>query len=213
MSVRLTNWMRESIVNNMLAHRFIKGEYARFVKLFADLATDCYNDIYDEKARRTMNRLPDGWLRESNTIGVQFGTKGPSYMELDFSGIPYVAHVSTHVLRPKNFPSKELRKRTPSKDFRSCQRSYEKEHVFSVRYYALANAITEQVALHDKAKKQANAAIAQASTLKRLKEIWPECWPFAKAYEHNDARATLPVVRVADLNSIFKLPVGEGVSV
>lgn len=206
-TVKITNWMRESIVNDMLNHRF-KGVYAGLVKQGIALADDVYKEFYDEATRRQMSRLPEGWLPEDDDLGVQFGTSGSSYIALDFSG-SWINHSSTSAgdLRPPNFVWKKDNRRLLSKDKGKCVRKYEKDHPFSARYFAIMKEIGEQVELYSKARKMAKQGVAQATTLKRLREVWPECWPFAKRFEDNDARPGLPVPQIASLNEMFKLPV------
>jgi hypothetical protein len=207
-TVKLTTWMREAIVARMLAHRF-KGVWDGLVKEGAALALDTYNDVYDEATRRKINGLPDGWLGERNEFNVQFGIRGSNCNGLEFDGTWITCNTNAYCLRPRNWTGKKVTRRFLHKDNHKALKYFEKDNPLSVRYFDILKRAGEQAELHEKARKMGMQACHSVTTLKRLQEVWPECWPFAKEYESDGTTGSpgLPVPIIADLNSIFKLPV------
>ena len=69
MSIRLTNKMRQDIIQDLLTHRFREEIDALIEKqrAFADLL---YMDIYPVTMRTEMESLDEGWLSITNYLTV-----------------------------------------------------------------------------------------------------------------------------------------------
>lgn len=200
MSTRMTTWLRERIAKDVLEHRFSEAA-ATLVSKRAALAGDVYNDVYTASDRRKMDALPSGWLPEDNDIGVQFdGARG--YTQLRFNGAIYgsVATVLKVTLKPVN-------RRMRANDIRGCVKVYEATHPFTERWNALEGEASDLAKQIEAADRQLKSALASASTIKRLIDMWPEIEPFA--LKHESEKAPLPALPTKDLNALLDLPVSE----
>ena len=193
-SERLTTYMRERIVKDMLAYRF-KDEIAALAAERGAFALSVYEDIYSATDRRKMAALPKGWLPTVNKIGASFGTTGSRYEELPFSG---------NCLGELYTSLPEVSRPVTDNNRYSCSKSYDGAHPLSARFHELDG---KRVSLLEKfklAKRQAEVAIAAASTTGRLKALWPEVAPFIAHFEKEPPN--LPALPVANLNEMFRLP-------
>lgn len=200
MSTRLTTWTRERITKDVLEHRFSE-QALRLVQDRAAFAMDVYNDIYSEADRKKMAALPNGWLPEDNDIRVQLGGSS-RYMSLTFNGSTYGPVAS--VLKD---PIERVTLRMRSSDLRGCAKVYDAGHPLAERYDELDTRQRDLNTAIDTAKRQVEAALASATTIKRLIDLWPEIEPFASKYE--DKKAPLPALPTTDLNALLDLPVSE----
>lgn len=211
MSVRLTTWMREDIVRSILKHKF-KGSYEMFLEGYAKLAKDVYDDVFPAAVRRRMGRLPEGWLPKKERIDIQFGEDGqPQYISLNFNGCIRKGKEGAGVLttRETKHP-KEVWKLMPYAKFHGCAKVYAPTHPLAERYFVLANLLMTQVIEYREVQKLAEQGVAQATTVSKLIEVWPEVEPFAKQYlKHEPADRSLPVPRLVELNRALGLPVGS----
>lgn len=200
MGTKLTNWMREEIVKAVVRHRFSEPAMA-IVRRRAALAAKVYDDLYSPADQKKMAALPNGWLPEGDDLYAQFGVGG--YDRIAFSGATYgnLAKVIAEPLEShsRRFAFEHARGR--------CSKSYEGTHALAIEHEAIASdqkALGEQI---ETATKQATAAVASATTVKRLIDLWPEIEPFAVRYETE--RPPLPALPTDQLNAMFKLPVSE----
>lgn len=201
MSTRLTVSIRERIANDLLTHKFS----AAIGALIADRAAhahDVYCDIYSKSDRAKMDALPAGWLPESNRIGVQFGSSGRSYVELSFSGAVY-----GEVNKYRKGTMKHGDRRIISKHVHGCAKVYADDHPLAKAKADLDSKFDDLKTSVSEAAKQVNAALASATTIKRLVEAWPEIEPFARAHEATPPN--LPAVPTDRLNKLLDLPVSE----
>lgn len=211
-SVKLTTWMREDIVRDILAYRF-KGVYERALEDFAVLARDVYDDVFTRAEQRRMKRLPAGWLPEADCIGAQFGDTGSSYQSLEFNGTNVSHGLPTFKPRRPFEDPKVVRRLFPNSKHRTRAVKYEKDHTLSVRYFVISNTLQKRIAEHAEAKKMAERGVMQATTVGRLIEVWPEVAHFAKRFsgEEYARERKLPVVQIEHLNAVLGLPPGESV--
>ena len=194
-SIRLTTFMRENILKDALAYRF-NDDIAALAAERAAFAQALYEDIYSEADRKKMASLPKGWLPEVNQVGADFSTSGQRNEVIPFNG---------HMHGPLYVSSEPVKRRVIERDRYSISKSYEGSHPLAIRYgelYAKEAGLTEA---YRAAKNQAHAALAEGSTTGKLKQLWPEIAPFVARFEKEDAR--LPVVPLANLNEMFRLPV------
>lgn len=197
---KLTNWMREAIAKAVMQHRFAEP-CAALVADRAAFAVEVYEDVYSEADRRKMKSLPSGWLPELSSIRVQFGD-GSRYGDLAFNGAAY-SPIGKMLLTPVD----TVCLRSPEMHERRCAKVYENEHPLCAKHEALearGKALTEEI---DRAQRQTEAAIASATTIGRLVEMWPEIEPFTADY--GDKPKPVPAIPTADLNKLLKLPVAE----
>jgi len=201
MSAKLTNYMRERIAEALVQHRFNEPALAIIARRAA-LASKVYNDLYSPADQKKMAALPNGWLPEDDDISVQFGS-GSNYTNIDFSGAVYGA-----IARVLKEPLDRTTRRVASSHVSGCARSYEPTHPFVAEYEALKADTAALVTEIETAERQAKSAIASASTVKRLIEMWPDIEPFAKDYQ-DETKPSLPALPTDQLNALFKLPVSE----
>lgn len=199
-TTKLTNWMREAIVKAVVQHRFAEPA-TDIVKRRAALAAKVYDDLYSAADQKKMAALPRGWLPEDSDLHVRFGVG--SHDHLSFNGATYgsVSQVLPNALET-------VKRRVLADHVRGCVKTYDGAHPMTVEYDAI-NADQKALAAEiDAAKKQATAAVASASTTKRLTDLWPEIAPFVAKYEDASPPA-LPALPTDQLNALFKLPVAE----
>lgn len=198
---KLTNWMRETIAKSVMQHRFSDAAVA-IVKERAAFAMEVYRDIYSEAERRRMKALPAGWLPSEDDISAQFGD-GRHYEQVNFSGAVYgsiskmLPEAIDRVYLPVAYAHRS-----------GCAKSYEPTDDLSVRYVALKEKTEELSRQIDSAQRQTDAAIANATTIGRLVEMWPEIEPFTTVYEGDKPR-TLPAIPTSQLNALLDLPISE----
>lgn len=200
MSTRLTNDLREVIADAVLRHRFTEQVDALIADR-ATLADAIYNDLYRKSDREKMEALPKGWLSEEPNIGVQFGSSGCRYENIEFGGQFYG---KLGALRTKHEDERVYR-RVPDKHRSGCAKVYEDAHKLSVRHQELEDRLSAMKADFDAAHRQTMAALASVNTIKSLIKAWPEVEPFAAKFE--DAPRHLPSVPTAKLNEMLGLPV------
>lgn len=177
-TVRLTEALRNTIRKRILDHRF-KAEKDKQIAVRQAFGDAVYNDLYSESDRRKMQRLPSGWLEETDEVRVRFGG------------------TFTHVHFSK-------RRRIPADCSLSCAKVYPATHEFAKRYEQLRNAEKALQASEKEAWQQIAAALNAVSTLKRLHEVWPETKEFTK--DLGSSTRNLPAVPVKVLNKMLNLP-------
>lgn len=197
---KLTTRIRERIVHDLMQHRF--NEDAQ--KLVADravFALDVYDAVYSGAEQKRMAGLPTGWLQESTRIGVQFGgSRG--YTQLEFSGDVYGTVRSVMMKK-----ADDVRRRVQHTHESGCAMAFDADHPLSEAYDALAAREKSLCEAIDTAKRQSEAAISNATTAKRLIELWPEIEPFVE--KHMDVPKALPILPTSQLNALLDLPVSE----
>lgn len=197
---KLTTYIRENLAKDLLKHRF--GDAA--ASLVADraaFALKVYNDLYSEAERKKMAALPDGWLGKDSDITVQFGD-GSGYGKLEFSGSVYG---DVHAVLKT--PVDTVYRLVIHQHLRGCAKAYERNHEFAAEYDALRERQKDLSTQISQARRQTEAALTKATTLKRLVDIWPEIEPFVEKYV--DKPKPLPALPTNELNALLDLPVSE----
>lgn len=197
---KLTTYIRENLAKDLLKHRFGDAA-AALVADRAAFALKVYNDLYSEAERKKMAALPDGWLGKSSSITVQFG-EGSGYGQIEFSGSVY-GDVHAVMKAPVN----AVYRLVAYHHLRGCAKVYERTHGFSDEYDALRERQEDLATQISQARRQTEAALTKATTLKRLVEIWPEIEPFVEKYA--DKPKPLPALPTNELNALLDLPVSE----
>ena len=198
MSARLTKEIREAITTDLIKHRFesaVKEVYAQR----AALADAVYRDIYTKAQREQIDALPEGMLPTVDDVSVNFGT---SYTHVYFSGQTYGA-----LIKVASAVREGTSRRVHYKHKSGSVKVYDATHKLAVEYDRLSGVVSDLVKEIDTARLASLAAMASASTIKRLIEAWPEVEPFAKRFDTE--RPSLPMVQTDQLNKILDLPVAE----
>lgn len=201
MSTRLTNTSRERIAHAVLTHRFQEPVEALIADRAA-FAEEVYNDVYRKADREKMAALPKGWLPETNAINVQFGETGRSYESLQFTGAIYGGVATT---RKPDDKREKIERRAFSNRVHGCTKVYDANHRLAKKYADLDMRFTDLKTAFEAAKRQVELAIASASTINRLVEMWPEVEPFARSFDNQPLK--VPALQTAKLNEILDLPV------
>lgn len=180
MAVRLSNYIREQVLNAVLKHAFEAREKALEAEKFA-LGDAVYNDIYPEPLRKQMAALPDGFLPTDGGVKVQFD--GQRFTHVYFG---------------------ERRRIAKSHEYNAA-RVYDAKHPLTARYDAWKKAQDDLDAEKSKAKSSAEAVLNSVTTVKKLIEVWPEVEQFARpfAVESPSRAIALPI---RELNARLGLP-------
>lgn len=179
-TVRLTNHMRESIRDALLAHRFAEEEKAIKEALF-EVADSMYNHFFSEKDQALMASLPQGWLPTDNDIHVRLGSSGQDFVVPDMScsrRFPYNLH--------------------------DRWQSLDDDHPLVEQYKAIRTRSSELTKARSEAKKQVWAVLSTITTANKLLTVWPEAKPFVEQYIDMPA-PQLPALPIDTLNNLLKL--------
>ncbi len=179
-TVRLTKYVREQILNALLAHAFDAREKALEAEKFA-LGDAVYNDIYPEPLRKQMAALPDGFLLTDSDVKVQFD--GQRFTHVYFG---------------------ERRLIAKSHEY-SAARVYDAKHPLTARYDAWKKAKDDLDTEKSKAKSSAEAVLGSVTTVKKLIDVWPEVEPFAAPF-NKESPCRAVAVPIQKLNAALGLP-------
>lgn len=178
-SVRLTSYMRDTILERLLQHAFAGREEVIQQRRCA-LGNKVYYDIYPPKLREKMEALPNGLLPTDTNLLVRFGD-GSGDVERVFW--------------------KEERR--ISYDHRSgVARAYAENHPFTQEFRTLGRKREALKEEKDTAKRSALSILNSVTTLNKLIEIWPEVSRFAQDFQdRKTGQMKLPAVVVKDVNA------------
>ena len=184
-STKLTNDCRISILNQIIKESFSdrkeKIEEERLA--FSEIV---YNDLYNEKTRRTMESLPERWLPKSDYFFIQLGSDGAGYCRRAFNS-------------PKLFLAKH------KEGHRQCLKVYDGGHELSKRHADLTRSFDELAVIITNAQNQARAILNSCSTTKQLKDCWPEITKYVEQYEPTESRTTAIAPVTKGLNDMLSL--------
>lgn len=184
-AIRLTNRIRSSILKQLISDRFDKDD--KELKLReCRLALEVYHDNYSVDELELMDKFPEGAFHRMREIGVQFGACY-TYLKCVVPG-----------------KEKETTLRIFAKHQHTVMKVYPVSHKLTKAYEKLSNdrkALKEQ---RRDAEYKAQAVLDSASTMGKLKSIWPEIEPYLKKFETTPAG--LPSVPVEAVNRILGLP-------
>ena len=184
-STKLTKDCRISILNQIIKESFSDKveEVEEERRAFSEVV---YNDLYDEKTRRVMESLPEGWLPKSDHFFIQFGSDGTGYCRRAFSS-------------PKLFLAKH------KEGHHQCLKVYDGGHELSKLHADLTRRIGELKDTRDNAQNQARAILNSCSTTKQLKDCWPEITKYVEQYEPTESRTTAIAPVTKGLNDMLNL--------
>lgn len=182
-SVRLNQTRRETVLQKMLDHAFgVKRRELNEAK--RKLASDIYDEVYPEKTRRLMKRVPAGFLPTASGFQVTFAGQ---YAMVYWSEERPVADRHQH----------------------RAVRAFSASDEFSVRNLEIEERERRLQEDRDKAYSAARAALGSCATVKQLVEMWPEAAPFVKDFTAPPQQRAL-TLSIGDLNR--QLGLSPGVS-
>jgi hypothetical protein len=208
-STRLTNHIRDSLMNSLLQRAFkAKGE--DLIERCADYAERLYRDAMGSNLLQ-INALPEGWLPTDDDIKVQLGGE---FETIYFSGA-LNRWALPEVFRRAGVTKLDDRrwKRFPNKWKGSVVKQYPGDHAVVGEFQKLDDDWNELETEMERARKVALAAMSSVSTVKKLIDIWPEVEEFAKHYlVDGERKAILPAISRDQLNTMLNLPPEEKIN-
>jgi hypothetical protein len=178
MSLKLTQSLRDHIQGAILTNRFSSDEKA-LEKRQGDLARIIYEDVFDQKTRKKMASLPEGWLSTEDYVRVEIAGQVKSL----------------RLPKPCRFP---FNKRS------NVLRVYDARHPIASEYQQYRNDRDDLQKSRTGLAAKLSAVLGSATTVKKLVELWPEAEPFVPK---EPVKASLPAINFSDLNKSLRLPV------
>lgn len=181
-TVRLTKYIRETVLARLLKHAFEAREKA-LEKDKHTFARQVYDAIYPAAIQKAMKALPKGYLPTASYLMVSFDGK---YTHVYFGESRLVAecHQYGQYGAAKVFGPKDP---------------------LTVRYHELEKIEDALTAEKSKAKSSAEAALNSCTTVKKLIEVWPEVEPFVKDFATTSQSRAL-AIPIKELNKSLGLP-------
>lgn len=202
---RLINEIRNSIRDSLLEHRFKSAVLALEARQ-AELARVTYEDCFKASDRKRMDDLPKGWVYEQTYSRVQVGSET---VQLNYNGSFSRYNQRANVCEIGLFISRDLKdvhRRIPYSKSGNTVKIYGNapgdEIGYNVHQYLRSvESLSEEIGA---ARRQTDAALRSFHTIAKMIEAWPEVMPFIP---EKSVPSLLPVVPVASLNELLKLPV------
>lgn len=194
-SEKLTNTDRQSIVSNLLAHRF-RVDFQDIARERALLAHRIYENVYDAGQRVRMGELSSGWLPLVDGIKVHLGSGvRRAVFNGSFEGVGCaLGNPSDKVFRPVLYC-----------DHNSVACTYAVDHELTIAWDRLAQRLATAQETMSRAASQVRTVLNSCSTSGVLLRKWPEVEPFLPA--RMGVKPTLPALPTAQLNSMLGLPI------
>lgn len=184
-SVRLNGINREIILSNLILDRFGPA-YEQFDKDKISLALDGYNTFFGAAMIRKMKRLPDGWLPTYAGSRFYFGSRS-TY--LDFCCNVANPHAKGYIRLPFPHHVKGIK--------------FPVNSPLTTRFEEIERLQQAKSEKRNSASAQAWSVLRQATTLRKLLEIWPEISKFVPASMYEEE--ILPALPIQSLNKTFGL--------
>jgi hypothetical protein len=181
MMARLTGWIRNGILNKLTAHRF-DAEFAAINVRERALGEKIYHDIFSEAEIELMASLPEGWLLEQDSIGIQFS--GYHYGSIEL---------------PSLF-------RFPMEKSCGCLKSYDGGTEFAAEWEKILADRADVKSRRVQARAAASAILESVTTTAALLSKWPEVAPFLPAATEVHQ---LPALPIDNINKLLGLPAEE----
>lgn len=207
-SIKLTESIRESILQEILAHRFHE-ELEAICTRRATLARDLLETQLSTTDWERIGRLPEGWVGSISAFRAQLAG---CWDDLHLSGWGLSGDLLLAKRTEFRYPRVERRVPVSFCKGYGCLLTLawgdsEDGDALLRRHEALANELKQIEAMIKAAKSSTKAALAKATTLAKLEHLWPEVAAFTA--RHHKTKPQLPSVPVAQLNSMLKLPKEE----
>ena len=183
MSIKLTKGNRELLCKILLKRRFEKEEkkLAEDWKKFGDRV---YETTYSKKDREQMAALPEGWLGTRTSASYQFGS---SYHTVMFS--------------------KEFRflNKDSNPYYHRAIRVFNATEKICDEYKALEDRESNLKSQKSEAEHSIMSVLNSATTVGKLREIWPEIAKDLDQFEVPPASAGVPAVQISKVNELLNL--------
>lgn len=196
--MRLTNAIRETIVNKLIEHRFAKQAIA-LRKKRAKLAKDVYSYAFTKAQREILTNAPKGWFKKERDIVVNLsGERHRLYFGGDFPSY--------------GDPRYPLRVMTADMESEYLHVPYDVDPVIPVKHKLAVRIAEANGELSDLIEEiqvttaKTKASLGKIHSVKHLLEQWPEVRPFLPK---EDQTAALPAIPTKDLNKLLDLPASE----
>ncbi|SFJ68625.1 Nmad5 family putative nucleotide modification protein [Methylobacterium brachiatum] len=185
-SVRLTNQDRDNVVKAAIQASFTDRH--RALKVEEDrLARRCYDAVFSEKVRKAVAVIPAGWLRADTCLRFNVGGMN---IRLDVAGEGL---------------------RVPSQQW-NCERlGNVADESLIAEVQAFLQARDGLKAEREKAQQSLKALLYSVTTLRALRDLWPEGEPFFRGLASKTGAPGLPAPQIAELNAMLGLPAPEAV--
>lgn len=203
-SVRLTNDIRDGVLHRLLLRRF-GDQVVELLERQTVLGALVYEAVYDQKARRLMASLPEGWLPSEDELKIKFGSD--------------ITHVYWHPrfdIETRRLIPDKYRQVGPSHrlvSYAHCSGvayDFHALHALSVEHHSIQSGMALLKEAVSEVRGRTRSALNTATTVGKLKELWPELEPFLRGYERvEEGGRRVPSIPVADLNKALDLPVPE----
>lgn len=175
---RLTNYMRDEIINKLIEHRFSEHE-KELQKQGHILGLAIYDDIYPPEIQKAMAALPNNFLPLQFYICCNFGSK---FAQVYFGCEKPVAYKHSY----------------------SSAKVYNFSDPLSDQFFKLRDERKELKDKKDIARETAQSILYSVHTVKKLLQVWPECQPFVETVA-SVPKPMLPALPIADVNAMLGL--------
>lgn len=178
-TVRLTNYIRETVLARLLKHAFEAREKALEKDKHA-FARQVYDAIYPAAIQKAMKALPKGYLPTDGDLKVSFDGE---YTHVYFGESRLIAKCHEY----------------------NAAKVFDPKDPLTARYHELEKVEEALKAEKSKAKSSAEAALDSCTTVKKLIEVWPEVEPFVKDFATTSQSRAL-ALPIKELNKSLGLP-------
>ena len=203
-SERLRVSDREHIVKRLLCHAF-EAQVLAHGKARHEHALRVYRDIFSEAEIDRMYSLPPGWLNTSDDVRARIaGTD----VTMHFGGTWDIGMELRRCLSDSDMLKNNINMPYPHNKINKINKVYDADHPLAEAYEDLSR---EGTRLHDliiTARKKAEATVNSYTTVNALTKAWPDVAPFVKPSKPITS-FPVPVIPIAELNSLLSLPVEE----
>lgn len=178
-TVRLNKMIKDVVKTRLIKKVFEDGQ-EKLKKAKARFGNKLYNDVYSLKERKAMEAMPEGFLKTSTSLKVQF------------------QDVFTHV----HFDRRPI----AAKHDYSCCKVYDAKDPLCLEWVELKRTEDQLEKEKRKAEVDIGVVLDQVTTLKRLLKIWPEVEPWVKDFAEPPVdRTNLPALPISELNKTLGL--------
>lgn len=182
--MRLTKELRKRIKDQIIEHRF-NDDKSKLDQKKDKFALKVYTTVFSKKERELLVSLPEGWTTKLSSFQVNLG------------GETHRFYLSEKLIFPGGYSNY------------STVKAYDGSHALSEEKAKLICEKQNFNAEVNSAKADINAILTSVSTIKRLKEAWPEITTIVDNLAPEEKIANFPAVRMQDLNKSLKLPVAK----
>lgn len=205
MTVRLTKDLRSQIAKEVMRDRFMEVE-EHLWDAHANLARKIWSNTVGKMnfhlptgERVAIQSIPKGWLPQDKKIKAKFGDEVVS-VSFDGDFWSWGMQRTNYVNRDSIWMS------FPETKKDSVVKIFEPETQEAKEYFQLSGRLKDYMEDIKRVKKEVNVILSSVTTMKQLLESWPEVQPYIENLDLPKPGASLPAVRVEELNKMLGLP-------